>query len=85
MIIRADAETVPEAYSERMRRLVTLGVLSESLGEEMASTAGFRNVLAHRYGTDLNDALVYESLQNLSRFYHYLRAVREYLDSQDLL
>lgn len=66
MILRADGETVPEAYSGRMHALVSLGVLSESLGETMASTTGFRNVLAHRYGTDLNDTLVYKSLQDLS-------------------
>lgn len=85
MILRADAGTVPEAYSDRMRALVSLGVLSDSLGETMAATTGFRNVLAHRYGTDLDNELVYMSLQDLSRFYHYLRAVREYLDSVGLL
>lgn len=51
----------------------------------MASTAGFRNVLAHQYGTTIDDNLVYDSLQDLARFHEYLTAVREYLSARDVL
>lgn len=78
-------EPVPEVYADRMRALVGSGVLSAELGERMAATAGFRNVLAHQYGTSIDDELVYESLQDLARFHEYLTAIREYLSSQNAL
>lgn len=84
-ILTAEDEPVPEVYADRMRALVDNGVLSAELGERMAATAGFRNVLAHQYGTTIDDGLVYESLQNFGRFYEYLTAVREYLSTQNSL
>ena len=68
-----------------MRALVDSEVLSAELGERMAATAGFRNVLAHQYGTTIEDELVYDSLQDLARFHKYLTAVREYLSAQNVL
>lgn len=85
MILKAEGERVPAQSADKLRRLVGTGVLSESLGERMAATAGLRNVLAHQYGTLIDDELVYESLQDLSRFREYLLAVRDYLASHDAL
>lgn len=84
-ILTVEDEPVPEVYADRMRALVDSGVLSAELGERMAATAGFRNVLAHQYGTSIDDELVYESLQDLARFHEYLTAIREYLSSQNAL
>lgn len=84
-ILTVEDESVPEVYADRMRALVDSGVLSVELGEQMAATAGFRNILAHRYGTTIDDELVYESLQDLDRFREYLTAVREYLSARNAL
>lgn len=85
LILKAEGESVPTVYADRMRALIDLGVLSSSLGEQMASTAGFHNVLAHQYGTTIDDNLVYDSLQDLARFHEYLTAVREHLSARDAL
>ena len=84
-ILKAEDELIPEVYADRMRALVDSGVLSAKLGEQMAATAAFRNILAHQYGTSIDDELVYESLQDLGRFYEYLTAVREYLSTRNAL
>lgn len=85
LLLKAEGETVPEVYADRMVALVDIGVLSASLGDRMASATGFRNVLAHRYGPDVDDELVYESLQDLDRFHRYLTAVRDHLSACDAL
>ena len=68
-----------------MHALVDIDVLSPLLGDRMASTVGFRNVLAHRYGPDVDEDVVYENLQDLTRFHEYLTAVHDYLDRRDAL
>lgn len=85
MILKAENEQLPQTSADTVRRLTDVGVLSESLDERMAATAGFRNVIAHQYGTRIDDELVYENLQDLSRFREYLVAVRDHLASQDAL
>ena len=46
----------------------------------MEEAAGFRNVLSHRYGPDIDDGRVYQNLQDeLSWFIRFLREIREYL------
>lgn len=85
MILNAENKPVPKVYSDRMEALVDLGVLSSSTGEQMASAAGFRNVLAHRYGADIDNGIVYDNLHDLSRFQEYLIAVGEYLSAKGAL
>ena len=47
----------------------------------MAQAAGFRNVLSHRYGDEIDDEDVYNFLQEeLPLFHAYLGQVRDYLD-----
>jgi uncharacterized protein YutE (UPF0331/DUF86 family) len=84
-ILKAEGESIPEVYADRMRALVDSGILSAELGERMAATAGFRNILAHQYGISIDDELVYESLQDLTRFHEYLTAIKEYLSEQNAL
>gem|GEM_PF-4204377 len=49
----------------------------------MAEAAGFRNVLAHQYGTDINDEDVFNFLQHdLDLFGTYLRQIRAHLDEE---
>lgn len=73
---------VPGANADTMRRLVTEGVIAERTGAEMAEAAGLRNVLAHEYGHVIDDEVVYEALQDLSRYRAFLLDVREYLADQ---
>ena len=81
MVLQADGETVPETNADVFRHLATKGVLDESCGRRMAEAAGFRNVLAHQYGADINDEDVFNFLQNdLDLFETYLRQIRSYLD-----
>ena len=81
MVLQADGETVPETNADVFRHLAAKGVLDESCGRRMAEAAGFRNVLAHQYGTDINDEDVFNFLQHdLDLFGTYLRQIRSYLD-----
>ena len=48
----------------------------------MQKAAGFRNVLAHNDGHDIDDAVVYRHLQNeLEWFVTFLREIRESLET----
>lgn len=48
----------------------------------MQAAAGFRNVLAHNYGHDIDDELVYMHLQeNIHWFPRFLGEIREYLEA----
>jgi uncharacterized protein YutE (UPF0331/DUF86 family) len=47
----------------------------------MRSAAGYRNVLTHQYGDEIDDALVYQRLQTeLEWIVAFLREVRAFLD-----
>ena len=63
MIISRRGEEVAESYSGRFEQLVTLGICSEKVGRQMERAAGFRNILAHKYGATIDDDLVYKHLQ----------------------
>ena len=64
-----------------MRELAEHSVLSPDIAEEMAEAARFRNVLAHTYGSVVDDDVVYAALDDLDRYRAFVHAVREYLDS----
>lgn len=73
--------TVPEQNAEKFAVLADRGVLSPDTAEQMKKAAGFRNVLAHNYGEDIDDELVYHSLQtDLDWFPAFLRDVRSFLN-----
>jgi uncharacterized protein YutE (UPF0331/DUF86 family) len=42
---------VPETYADVFRRLGERGALSSDLAERLAAASGFRNLIAHQYGT----------------------------------
>jgi uncharacterized protein YutE (UPF0331/DUF86 family) len=73
---------VPGANADTIRRLAAEGVIAERTGAEMAEAAGLRNVLAHEYGHVIDDEVVYDALQDLSRYRAFLVDVREYLADQ---
>lgn len=81
-ILIAAADTpVPETYAGRFAILRELDVISHETSERMRQAAGFRNVLAHNYGTDIDDSVVYRHLQSeLEWFVRYLREVKAVLE-----
>ena len=81
MILVARDADVPETKAGVFRALGEESILDEELAERMAQAAGFRNVLAHQYGNDVDDRDVYNVLQQeLSVFRRYLTQVRAVLD-----
>lgn len=79
MLLRGLEEPVPDPSATAMSRLVELDVLAESTGTAMIEACGLRNVLAHEYGTAIDDEQVYEALQDLERYRDFLVDVRSYL------
>jgi len=80
LLVGTTGATMPDTYAERFQVLEERDILSSETSTRMQQAAGFRNVLAHRYGTDLDDELVYEHLQSeLEWLVTFLREVRDYL------
>lgn len=80
LVLTATDEPMPETYAGRFRRLEELGIVSPETSEKMRGAAGFRNVLAHNYGDDLDHDVVYNHLQNqLEWFVRFLTEIRDYL------
>ncbi|MFW5938415.1 MAG: type VII toxin-antitoxin system HepT family RNase toxin [Halanaeroarchaeum sp.] len=81
LLLRTTTADTPDTYAERFGALEEEGVLSPETSDRMRSAAGFRNVLTHQYGDDIDDALVYEHLQTeLECIVTFLREVRTFLD-----
>ena len=81
MILRAKGQSVPETNAAVFRQLAATGVVDDELGRRMAEAAGFRNILAHQYGSEIDDRDVYNVLQHdLDVFSTYLRQIRATLD-----
>lgn len=81
MILRAKDDSVPETNAAVFRQLADTGVLDDEVGRRMAEAAGFRNILAHQYGSEINDEDVYNVLQHdLDVFSTYLQQIRAALD-----
>lgn len=82
LLIKASNETVPSTNAEQFETLGTLDILSPETSSQMQKAAGFRNVLAHNYGHDIDDGTVYMHLQEgLQWFPTFLHEVREFLDT----
>lgn len=80
MLLRADGETVPETNAQVFHELARMNVLDTDTAQRMAQAAGFRNILSHQYGTDIDDEDVYNVLQSdLPLFREYLEQVRGHL------
>lgn len=79
ILLRDVDGTAAETNAAAMRRLHDIGALTETTAEEMAEAASFRNVLAHEYGDVIDHEVVYDALQDLTRYERFLREIREYL------
>ena len=81
LLLKATETGVPETNAAVFRALGREGVLSDELATRMAQAAGFRNVLSHQYGNEIDDRDVYNFLQHdLPLFRSYLQAVRAVLE-----
>lgn len=81
LLLRAMEETMPETYAQRFSLLEDHDVLSSETSERMRKAAGFRNILVHRYGDEIENKKVYEHLQTeLQWLVRYLREIRDVLD-----
>lgn len=80
-LVKHEQGEPPSSNPESMRVLGEIGVLSDSLAEEMAQSARFRNVLSHTYGQIIDHDIVYNALQDLDRYRDYVQAIREHLNS----
>jgi uncharacterized protein YutE (UPF0331/DUF86 family) len=81
MILEADSPTVPSANAQVFHELGRRNVLHTKTARRMAKAAGFRNILSHQYGNEINDEDVYNFLQQyLSLFYDYLEQVRDRIE-----
>ena len=79
-LVKYERGNPPYSNPSSMRELGELGVLSESVAEEMAQGARFRNVLSHTYGDIIQHDIVYNALQDLERYRQFVQGIREYLD-----
>lgn len=78
LLLRALDLTMPDTYAERFSRLEDHDVLSSETSDRMRKAAGFRNILVHRYGDEIENEKVYEHLQTeLVWLVRYLREVRD--------
>jgi len=80
LLLKELDEDIPPTNAEKFARLDERGVLPPETTTQMQAAAGFRNVLAHNYGHDIDDELVYMHLQeDIHWFPRFLREIREYL------
>lgn len=80
MVLRAENADVPPTNAGAFRTLEELNVLDDDTATGMAQAAGFRNVLAHQYGDEIDDEDVYNVLQSkLPLFLEYLTRIRDHI------
>lgn len=81
IVIAALDEPMPETNADRFVRLTEFDILTEDTGRRMRDAAGFRNVLAHQYGDEIDHDLVFRHLQTeLEVFVSFLTEVRAAID-----
>lgn len=81
MLLSARGATVPDRNADVFRELQARGALDDETARRMARAAGFRNVLAHQYGNEIDDEDVYNVLEEeLDVFRTFLEQVRDELD-----
>ena len=81
MVLGANNLDVPEINAGVFHELGNRSMIDAAIAERMAQAAGFRNLLSHRYGNEIDDRDVYNFLQEeLPLFRIYLEEVRSLLD-----
>lgn len=81
LLIVDSSEPMPTTNADKFLLLGEQGVVSSRTAEKMAEAAGFRNVIAHQYGHEIDDDLVYRHLQNdLEWFPTFCREIDSHLN-----
>ncbi len=71
----------PETAKDSFLRLQQENILTEELAEELAKSAGLRNILAHEY-LEIDDIIIYQSIPlALIQYSLYIQQIITYLDS----
>lgn len=77
MLLRARNHPAPQTNAEIFHTLHDEDILKAETARRMARAAGFRNILAHKYGNEIDDEDVFNALQtDLPVFRDFLSQVR---------
>lgn len=78
-ILKTEYEIYPEDYYSSFIEIGKKKVITQNLAEEMASSAGLRNALAHEYD-DIDDNMVHKSIKTaLTQTPKYLKVILRFL------
>ena len=72
----------PDPNAEAFGVIAGKGVIDDSLADDLAKAAGFRNVLVHQYA-DVDDRLVIANLTKLSDFDAFIEQVGRWIGAHD--
>lgn len=79
MIIAKEGFKKPETYREVIEILGKEGVLQKAFAKKLAPSAGFRNILIHRYGEIKTDELYSHLQKDIKDFDTFARQISKYL------
>lgn len=72
---------IPEGDESIIDNLVRKKIITPTLGENLKSMRGFRNILVHRYGR-INDDISFKILkEHLQDFYKFIDEIEEFLSA----
>lgn len=72
----------PKDYRDSFLRLADLGLLPRDFAEQIAKSAGLRNILVHQYEV-IDHRLVYASIaEALAQYPVYARSIMEFVEAQ---
>lgn len=79
-----EGRAVPDRRKDRIDAIEELDVVDADLAGRLREAVAFRDVLAHTYGSIVNDDLVFDALQTgLDRYVEFVEAVDGYLSTFD--
>lgn len=82
-VIVHTGNTPPDDYYESFIRLGELKVISKTLAEKLAPSAGLRNRLVHEYDT-LKDSIVLKAIGTAEGLYpQYIKEIEGYISKKD--
>lgn len=82
-LCKQERNNPPERRKAQIEYLASEDIVDEELAEQLQEAVGFRDVLAHTYGSIVNDDIVYDALQNsLERYIVFVEAVDHYLQER---
>ena len=74
-------QSTPSTYFDSYIKAGQQGIITRELAEQLAQSAGMRNILVHRY-KDIDNQLVFSAIPEASRQYLlYIQQITNYLDS----